>query len=77
MKIEDIEAKKTYWKVYKKPYRRGQPSVSEAVKVFVLEVDQKNKTVLASVGGAPAQPFSKAMFGRWKKDNPCDTPNEC
>lgn len=70
MKLDQLQVGKKYWKSQSRVCSRMRYTDVIGIPVFVMEVDIKNKSVLASANGKPAQWFTGKQISRWKAADP-------
>lgn len=64
MKIEDIEPGRKYWKTQTIGGGNGG-RIKQNIAIYVLQVDQGKKKVLASINQAPAKWFAGNSVAYW------------
>lgn len=70
MKFEDIKKGKKYYKKQTKTDSRRKISKVTGIAVLVLDTNETNVQVLASLGGTPAQWFSIYSYQKWVANDP-------
>lgn len=77
MKFEEIEIGKKYFHTYaatgedKAIRKKNRVTLT----IYVLSKDHKKQSVLASIGGTPAQWFVRTKFNRWTFESPEEMPS--
>ena len=66
MKFNEINPGKKYYKVSCTPNgRRGKPLPKKEDTIFVLQVCEQTKRVLASINQLPAQWYLSSVYAKW------------
>lgn len=77
MKISELEAGKTYYHHRKIKRGRTSKTLTDTVKIFVLEINQAANLVHASCNGAAPTWLNKGAYRHWTKNEASQQAKKC
>lgn len=68
MEFAEIEKRKKYYKCDRRFNSGRNKYIDYYDTIFILDTNEKEKTVLASINGTPAQWYKGSKYSKWVKE---------